>query len=298
MPQRVRHWCFTIFDDAEHYALVLTPQIIYSVWQVERSPETQRLHVQGYIELKSATLLNTVKNILGSQTAHLEPRMGTRDQARAYCMKPDTRHSDPVEIGTWRPIAQGARNDLSEVQDKISNGVSLKRISEENFGTWLKYHKSLAHYIAIHRDVQYVPRPLTAFNRPACDLTKALYIYGPSNFGKTAFALAHFETPLVVSKIDDLQNLDLHHDGIVFDDMSFTSFPPESIIHLLDMEVGRSISNRYYDAFIPAGMKRIFVHNYGPEVTLLTPNTLEQQRIAIFRRLNLFNVTSDLRIIN
>ena len=53
-------------------------------------------------------------------------------------------------------------------------------------------------------------------------------------------------------------------DGIVLDDMSFAHLPRETIIHLLDWDVDRSIHCRYNCAYIPHGTRKIFTTNKHP----------------------------------
>jgi len=99
------------------------------------------------------------------------------------------------------------------------------------------------------------------FNRPQMDLAKSLLFTGRSGTGKTQWALAHFKNPLFCSHIDKLKTLTPDHDGIVFDDMSFDHWPPESVIHLLDIEVEREIHIRYGTVTIPAYVPKIFTTN-------------------------------------
>ena len=49
---------------------------------------------------------------------HLEPRQGTRTQARAYCMKEESREEPPKEFGEWQ-IEPGKRIDLQAARERI-----------------------------------------------------------------------------------------------------------------------------------------------------------------------------------
>ena len=108
---------------------------------------------------------------------------------------------------------------------------------------------------------------LAEFNTPRLDLSLAVVLQGASHIGKTQYALAHFEYPLLVSEIDDLKSIGLRTDGIVFDQMVFNdkqggvNLSADSVIKLLDMECSRSIAARYRCARIPARMPRIFTTN-------------------------------------
>jgi len=102
----------------------------------------------------------------------------------------------------------------------------------------------------------------TEWTLKTIDDWKVLVLYGSTNTGKTQWATHQFINPLVCSHMDDLKffNRD-EHDGIVFDDMSFSHYPRETIIHLLDWDLDRSIHNRYANAFIPKHTRKIFTSN-------------------------------------
>ncbi len=89
-----------------------------------------------------------------------------------------------------------------------------------------------------------------------------MILWGESQIGKTQFALAHFKTPLMISHMDRLTTFDPRvHDGIVFDDMSFTHLHQEAQIHLVDINNTRDIHVRYLCAHIPRKTKKIFTTN-------------------------------------
>lgn len=114
--QSHRAWCFTLHYgglDVEgvdvkqvHKNLVATmlqairdawgdgatnPGFFYYISQVEMAPETNKKHVQGYIELDKPRRLGAFKKLAHWRSAHLEPRRGTATEARAYCMKEESR---------------------------------------------------------------------------------------------------------------------------------------------------------------------------------------------------------------
>lgn len=126
---------------------------------------------------------------------------------------------------------------------------------------------------------------MSSFRRAPLNLDKPVVLFGNSGVGKTAFALAHFKTPLFCSCKEDLKDLTSHHDGIVFDDMDFSSLTPEQAIAILDIAHPRRISCRYANASIPAGMRRIFTSNRLPANIFPKPRG-EQQRAALKRRYN------------
>lgn len=122
---------------------------------------------------------------------------------------------------------------------------------------------------------------------------KSLFLHGPSRVGKTHYACAHFQNPLLVCDMDDLKSFKpTKHDGIVFDDMSFLHIPPEKVIHLVDQEFARTIRCRHTNAALPAFTPKIFTHNspnpfYGSMGPMAaTP----EQGEAISRRLEAYRI--------
>jgi hypothetical protein len=92
--------------------------------------------------------------------------------------------------------------------------------------------------------------------------SRVLFLTGPSQTGKTQWAVHQFKNPLLVSHMDDLRGfIQDFHDGIVFDDMSFAHLPRTACIHLLDWDMQRSIHARYSNAIIPAKTRKIITSN-------------------------------------
>lgn len=129
---------------------------------------------------------------------------------------------------------------------------------------------------------------LAEFNVAQLDLTKAVVLQGASHVGKTQFALAHFEYPLLISEMDDLKDIGLRTDGLVFDQMRFNErggidLSADAMIRVLDMEVSRSISARYRNARIRRGLPRIFTTNRrideGESIFPRAQNSAEQEGI-------------------
>jgi len=140
---------------------------------------------------------------------------------------------------------------------------------------------------------------LEQFVRQALNLkeNKVIVLYGKSGAGKTEFALAHFERPLLVSEMDDLKGLTARNDGIVFDDMEFTTLSAKAVIKLLDTSYKRSIQARYRNAVIPAGLPRIFttnLHMVYPHSHIFPPGKNSEQYEAITRRYTAVRVDGNL----
>jgi len=75
-------FCIDLFDEDE------LPHLIYFVYQLEIG-KSGTLHVQAYCEFDSPVRASSIVKYfvsLGYNDPHVEPRKGTRDQARSYCM--------------------------------------------------------------------------------------------------------------------------------------------------------------------------------------------------------------------
>lgn len=121
-----RNFVFTGQNPAKKYEL--TDAMRYIVWQVEECPTTKKMHIQGYVEFKKSMRITGVKKELDDPTVHLERRMGSREQARDYCMKEKTRVQGPWELGLFKAGGQGRRNDLARVVDLIKEEATLDEI--------------------------------------------------------------------------------------------------------------------------------------------------------------------------
>lgn len=131
MAGRRRNWCITQFNFEQWDAsdVHLRPDFRYLVYQTETCEKTGRPHQQAYVEFKKALHFGVVKAIFGND-AHLEGRRGTRDEARKYCMKEDTRMpgTEPIELGEWVDEAERGENakreDLNEARTRIQQHTS------------------------------------------------------------------------------------------------------------------------------------------------------------------------------
>lgn len=133
-----RHWVFTSFDFATDP--VFEPGLIrYLVYQWELCPDTNNIHIQGYAELHKPSRRRQFQETIGHLNAHCETRRGTRDQARAYACKSETRFHGPFEYGTWNERGTGARTDI---RDAIKLG-SVDAIKDHAPEVFVKYPRGI-----------------------------------------------------------------------------------------------------------------------------------------------------------
>lgn len=136
---RSRDWCGTLYDEKIKLEEV---ECVYLVYQNEICPETGRSHRQFYIEFKNAKSFKFMQKLLPG--AHIEKRKGTRDQARDYCMKDETRVEDsvPVEVGVW--VSEKPKHDLwKSLQNMIDSGASSDDVYRAHPGMYIRYTRNI-----------------------------------------------------------------------------------------------------------------------------------------------------------
>lgn len=282
----------------------------YIICGAEVCPETGRHHWQGYAEVTRAMGIKGIKEVLGSNDVHLEPRRGSQQQAIDYCRKLDSGLLDEsggkvlYEWGT--PARDGVRTghsknkNYSEMLQMSTYQEAVQKFRELEPADYLRFGPSVKRGLMEHfRENKVFIRDASSFNVPLISddvLSKFAYVItGVSGAGKTAFAKAHFKNPLVLSHIDDLKRFSpVEHDGLIFDDMSFAHWPVNACIHLLDMEDDRSINCRHTCGIIPAWTKRIFTSNKALHDVFAIRGASEYEEVAIMRRFQHMHVTKSL----
>lgn len=252
--------------------------------------ETGTPHLQGAVSWKRSKRLAACKKL--HPRAHWEKAIA-QQEAFEYCRKAD---SDVfIDVDNRR---QGKRTDLDEAIASIEQGISTRDLWLTHPKQMIRYSKGLLQFKKIHDAGNSVGEqyPLDSFNTDPLDIGwgRSYICYGDSGVGKTCFAKAHFQRPLFVTHLDTLRNFQPgYHDGIVFDDMSFTHLPRETQIHLVDQAQERQIHCRYETAIIPAGTPRIFTTNIDGGFIFDLNDPAIARRIALFAAGNLVDAPSD-----
>jgi hypothetical protein len=144
------------------------------------------------------------------------------------------------------------------------------------------------------------PRPLSSFH-PGIRQTlpkdwktswKNLFLWGPTNLGKTQLARALLPKATVVRHRNTLLNCDFSH-GVIFDDFSVSHWPATSVIHLLDWDEPSDIDVKHNVASIPPHTTKIFTFNADPNHWMPSGIHGDVQN-AILRRLHSIEVTERL----
>jgi len=143
----VRRVCFTLHDytdtEVDSISTFIKLNCKYGIFGKEVCPTTNRIHLQGFINLIKPTRFNTVKSALCNR-AHLENAKGTDIENKNYCEK----EGDFFEHGT--PSSQGKRSDLEAVVETLKETQgSMATVAELFPGTFIRYHRGIAAYKAL-----------------------------------------------------------------------------------------------------------------------------------------------------
>ncbi len=110
----------------------------YVIYQKEIAPETKAPHWQMYVEFFDCVRMPAVKKAVGP--AHVEPRKGTRTQAREYCRKVETAVAGTqFEWGLWREEANRKR----KLEDLLLTDMSLNDLIDVSPQWYVRYHRGL-----------------------------------------------------------------------------------------------------------------------------------------------------------
>lgn len=146
----------------------------YTVFQLEKAPETGRYHFQGYTELKKpqrpTALIKALKGI--GKAPHVEVALGTPTQCRDYCTKVETRVFGPWENGEFSK-GQGHRTDCDKVLEFARQGRPFLEVADALGGAAWRF---LGNY---EKALRLLSAPV---DRPQPEV---IVLYGDSGTGKT-----------------------------------------------------------------------------------------------------------------
>lgn len=138
--RQLRHWLFTVWinDEPNQDPWSLDrfddcPDLVYGCGQLEEAPDTGRHHYQIYTEWSKSLRFSEAAARLNLRKSeyHAEDRKGSRDQARDYCMKIESRISPPYEYGIWRESRVAVTTGDSETIALIQAGWTPARFAKE-----------------------------------------------------------------------------------------------------------------------------------------------------------------------
>lgn len=253
-------------------------------------------HWQLYAEAEPAQSLTSWKELLYAPWAHIERRKGSQRDCINYVSKSDTRLHGPetaFETGSPATCKDSVDDAYKRALKAESYSEAMNIIEEYAPRDFVLYNNQIMNTLQRRFSIPFINKALTfTFTRlrESHDLLAkySLIITGATNLGKTQYALSHFTYPCLISHIDDLKKITPITDGLVFDDMNFNHWPPNSCIHLTDLELPRSINVKYGTATVPAKLHRIFTTNrpfnelFSKDCSLLELQALQRRCHIIY----------------
>jgi hypothetical protein len=237
---KARMWCFTLHANeelGEHLAWPLATVrnpilhwagnkvFKYCKYQVERAPDTGKIHLQGYLCLTSQLRLGELKKHYSSR-AHWEKSRGSIEDNEAYCSKEESRIAGPFELGEKPKGASAAREKKwNQVSLMIQAGNTQNEILRE-LPSLAPSARGIAALIEAYKPVPTLERDIKVF-----------YLYGPTGTGKTHHALHRFPGAyLIRGKYMDGKSFDLYNNEleIILDEWSPYEWPLTLMNSLLD----------------------------------------------------------------
>lgn len=221
-------------------------------------------HLQGYAESSQRRPLTWWRSLFFGR-AHLEKRKGTSCQARDYCQKDGL----SVEYGEISTSSQGKRSDLDDLHDSLVAKRSMVDISDDHFGSFLRYQRSIQTYRYYHA-------------RRRTWKTRVVVLVGPTRTRKTA--LAHLKGGVHLWAADTkLVWFDGYYedDYVLFDEFSGCSCDIKYLLRLLDRYPMQVPVKGGYTQWSP---RVVFIATNIP-IESWYPNAREEHRRALLRRL-------------
>lgn len=218
--KRVRNCLVTLYNlDKFVPSERLVESSSYEVYQLERCPHTDRLHLQAYVEFPRALSFRQLRGLFDG--AHIEERKGSQLSCIDYCSKESTRVSGPWTFGSKK--IQGERTDLSAKITLFEEiGYDLNEFARVEPWFYVRFHKGLQALQAVN----YGPRGA---------LPTVLWFYGPTGTGKTRAAIAiNPEDTYVHSCASKWFDHYKQQEICVFDDVRADTFKFTEWLRLLD----------------------------------------------------------------
>lgn len=183
-----RNFCFTLNnptdDNIQHIRDVWTStKCAYYIAHLETG-DSGTPHLQGYVELAgNSRRIPGAVAYLGLRGIHLEPRMGSREQAITYCLKDVLEGQVPLlesDIAKRRSNDQGSRSDLHLFAAHLASGGGMAEGARSFPATFIRNYRGLEAYHAL-------VNPPTARSAHTCKV-----LWGPTGTGKSKFCADNY----------------------------------------------------------------------------------------------------------
>lgn len=219
-----RRWVFTSYDPTiiSHCESggdptriqALLKDMSFCIYQLERCPETLKLHVQGYSRFSRPKRLGGVRSMF---EAHWEGAKGNEQANIKYCSKTASR-----EAGPWRAgleTQQGKRKDLEVARELIKSCGKIAKVAEVvSSYQALKGAEVLIKYLEPKRNFK----------------PEVRWYHGSTGAGKTRDAMEEFPDAYMSGKnLKWWEGYDAH-DAVVVDDFRADFCTFHELLRILD----------------------------------------------------------------
>lgn len=260
-----RHYCLTFFNEPElKDGEYLHKDIRYLIVGKETCPTTQKVHWQAYIELNRALRMAGIKKIFNDTGLHIEPRRGTREQARDYCKK----ENQYTEYGKWIS-GQGHRSDLDKIVKDLTEGKKLSEVMIEDPKTYCQYRNGLKDIAA----------SVTKSKTKEFRNLEVILITGPTGCGKTREAMLEAEYRIQGTQLQWWQDYD-QEEVICIDEYS-NDVKVTELLNILD---GYQLRLNVKGSHTYANWRKVYITT-NLRVDELHKDAKEAHRDALFRRI-------------
>lgn len=296
MAIRARNFnTFITGDTKEDREKTLSIYEIESDWLIAQDETDQQGvdHIQVAFGFNNPKTLNKLQKTL-PQGERIQVTRDTKAMI-AYCSDENKRNGKLYTSGDIpnfiRKRNEEVKNMLTEAKEMLSYEEAMKHIEEQDIAYYICNKKKLsAYYLSLHSKPDNALYDISTFNIPPILIpqNKTLIFIGPTNIGKTQFALAHFDAPLLCrSKQDWSRFVENKTDGIVLDDIAFKRWSSTTILHTVERETATTMDIKYGHVRIPPNIPKIICLNDIDEFWPM--DCPEYHREAISRRIEIHN---------
>lgn len=177
---RTRNYTFTDFTQTDIDYNADTMKLL--MYATELCPDTNRLHLQGYVTFINKTSLKQAKKHLNNSSIHLEPAIADYQHNLLYIQGPYEKDGKikPVNdtfilYGEPPRSNQGKRNDLQHLCQQLKDcTITIQDIIDTFPGKYHLYRKTFEKITQTVQDKNYRK-----------DMTKGIWYYGDTGTGKS-----------------------------------------------------------------------------------------------------------------
>lgn len=269
--------------------------------------ENKQLHLQAVWGYASARTLSSVQKFMGSTTQVTKDS----DAMVQYCTDERKRFNNKL----WSNGEFQLRSKTDVIDELLERACKLdsyeaamKLVEEGNRRYFISQQKQLGAYfkkffgvrdIVLYNldqfTVQPIPKDILA--------EKTIILHGGSAYGKTSFAMAHFEHPAIIKSKLDYPKINDDTDGIIFDDMNLSNWSTSAVKNITDLSVDSFQDIKYSSILLKKNLPRFICINneaqfWPKELFDYDNKTVKEQSIndleAISRRTHFMKVDKPL----